>query len=134
MFLHQGTVCSLTLALAKSTTPALLRSSFCWGKNSVSSEFLCSWTQKPISLIGNNLLNDGPSQNWTIAEYKFWVLSVPTKIQMEMSKGLKLPCHLPKYISDIETNDILDQKEFYFVDWESWNPKVSRVHLLYFWV
>lgn len=36
-----------------------------------------------------------------------------------MSKGLKLPCHLPKYISDIETNDILDQKEFYFVDWES---------------
>ena len=31
--------------------------------------------------------------------------NMPTKIQMEMSKSLKLPCNLAKYILDIETNE-----------------------------
>lgn len=37
--------------------------------------------------------------------------NTPDKIQMEMSKGLKLPCNLPKCIFDIETNVVLEQKD-----------------------
>lgn len=32
--------------------------------------------------------------------------NMPTKIQMETSKGLQLPCNLPKCMWDIETNEI----------------------------
>lgn len=37
--------------------------------------------------------------------------NMPTKVQMEMSKGLELPCNLPRNILDIKSSEILAQND-----------------------